>query len=971
MPNDLSARFVGVFDHEGTFRIVPVEDLIPPGNPAAGSGFDFTGHGDPNGVVTGTLHQTYLDLDSGAVFVHDDTVDTNDGWLGGYARAALIAGAPSDGAPVTDDVWAVTQFSDNPTTGTFTVTFRGYTTDPMPYDITEHDAAAVLEQLPSIGIGNVAPYVGLGFDGDSTLAIQGALLFSFTGELGGMLIEDPPEITDDTTDGALGVIGVIAGGGSEPFPNLPIGGLAFSDENQLFVLLADHTWRLIAASVSSVNGQTGDVTLVVGVSSVNGQTGDVTLVVGVSSVNGQTGDVVVVSSVNGQTGDVTLPEGEQSGIVATNAAGIPPQGMRIWLDAADRAARAVDGDGAVTVLADRSGNGIDFSGAGPTVLADDDGLNGLDVLEFASVPLATTGSRDRTDFLHERASTVFVVAKPTTGTLLGSRAALSATDCGIEFAIVSGLRWLITGPNGVVCAATAPTLSGDEQLFTVLSDPANATAAARCSIFIDGVDSGAVNGQTPDPVVQGSDYPLGLGGSPGSLSTPLVGDVAEVIIYERLLDADERARVEGYLRAKWFDIPAVGSIRTVIANDEDVTVDAFNGTTLVLYTALTAPRAVTLPPADGPTQQVIVADALGLATDVNTITLVPVGGDSLQSDIINTPTQRAFIEVVNDATNAYWYSLDASSVVTNQIATIGGALIALVAQLGGTDGDGNVYSIAFDAGSETLSLICTTPEGDISKALVSPQSAALLLNMNDGSGATMEVDPGILLFNANDVDSNVVQVVGYADPANPNAGITMTARNGASSILHKFGASQDGIKLDGVLVDPSGGSEGDVLAQQGDGSLKLQPGADGLVRLHRIPFSFDTPGLLTGAPLYTPTVGEQITGLAIEVLTAWDGATPKGEIGTFVGSTTGLFTAFGTFIAMDSADYEGLFGDGLRAPFVSNQIPTSIARGMRATVIAPNPICVCVSQDATSTGADPGSTQGEAILHLLSTMPTA
>lgn len=47
--------------------------------------------------------------------------------------------------------------------------------------------------------------------------------------------------------------------------------------------------------VNSINGETGDITLVTGVSSVNGQTGDVTIDGGVTSVNGQTGDVTVAS----------------------------------------------------------------------------------------------------------------------------------------------------------------------------------------------------------------------------------------------------------------------------------------------------------------------------------------------------------------------------------------------------------------------------------------------------------------------------------------------------------------------------------------------------------------------------------------------------------------------------------------------------------------------------------------------------
>lgn len=62
--------------------------------------------------------------------------------------------------------------------------------------------------------------------------------------------------------------------------------------------------------VTSVNGQTGAVTITIPVTSVNGQTGAVTINIPVTSVNGQTGDVTItppVSSVNGQTGAVVTP----------------------------------------------------------------------------------------------------------------------------------------------------------------------------------------------------------------------------------------------------------------------------------------------------------------------------------------------------------------------------------------------------------------------------------------------------------------------------------------------------------------------------------------------------------------------------------------------------------------------------------------------------------------------------------------
>lgn len=65
----------------------------------------------------------------------------------------------------------------------------------------------------------------------------------------------------------------------------------------------------LSASVISVNGQTGTVTITAPVTSVNGQTGTVTITAPVTSVNGQTGAVTItapVTSVNGQTGTVVI-----------------------------------------------------------------------------------------------------------------------------------------------------------------------------------------------------------------------------------------------------------------------------------------------------------------------------------------------------------------------------------------------------------------------------------------------------------------------------------------------------------------------------------------------------------------------------------------------------------------------------------------------------------------------------------------
>lgn len=94
-----------------------------------------------------------------------------------------------------------------------------------------------------------------------------------------------------------------------------------------------------------------------------------------------------------------------------------------------------------------------------------------------------------------------------------------------------------------------------------------------------------------------------------------------------------------------------GGIVTVLADDEDVTVDAFNGTTIVLYTALTDARHVFLPTASGPAQQVVVIDVNGQAIGDGSVTLVPDGDDTVQVSLISGPNGELI--ATNDGVSAW------------------------------------------------------------------------------------------------------------------------------------------------------------------------------------------------------------------------------------------------------------------------------------------------------------------------------
>jgi hypothetical protein len=143
------------------------------------------------------------------------------------------------------------------------------------------------------------------------------------------------------------------------------------------------------------------------------------------------------------------------------------------------------------------------------------------------------------------------------------------------------------------------------------------------------------------------------------------------------------------------------------------------------------------------------------------------------------------------------------------------------------------------------------------------------------------------------------------------------------------------------------------------------------VRVIACPFAHNTAGLLTGAAVYTPTIGDILLNAWIAIITAWDGTTPQGDFSQFTGSGAplGLLGYFGTSTTMDSAADTINNGGGPRMPGMNVAFDENgVAPGVFTSA---DPIKVVVSQNGTITGADPGSTQGAAILYLVVATPIA
>lgn len=146
-------------------------------------------------------------------------------------------------------------------------------------------------------------------------------------------------------------------------------------------------------------------------------------------------------------------------------------------------------------------------------------------------------------------------------------------------------------------------------------------------------------------------------------------------------------------------------------------------------------------------------------------------------------------------------------------------------------------------------------------------------------------------------------------------------------------------------------------------------------------FSFNSPGLLTGLEIgYTPAIGDILLDAWFEIDTAWNGTTPKGDIGLFTGGANSGFFGFAfDVVPMNNPDSENPSGllDSASAPppgqvlslaFLGS-LPTFQPRIVPGKFTVASPMKVCVSQDGTNTGADPGSAQGAAKVYIITATP--
>lgn len=158
--------------------------------------------------------------------------------------------------------------------------------------------------------------------------------------------------------------------------------------------------------------------------------------------------------------------------------------------------------------------------------------------------------------------------------------------------------------------------------------------------------------------------------------------------------------------------------------------------------------------------------------------------------------------------------------------------------------------------------------------------------------------------------------------------------------------------------------------------IRLQGGMSPspLTTLGPFNFAFDTAGLTTGVTLWTPSVGTLIYDILFSVTTAFDGTTPKADIGTFVGGNAGLFSELGGAGVIDLTSANAAVTDNAGAAVIPldnsllvNTIQTPLPSVL--TITDSNPLLLVVSQDGTKGGTATGATAGAGAVYILASTP--
>jgi autotransporter-associated beta strand protein len=265
----------------------------------------------------------------------------------------------------------------------------------------------------------------------------------------------------------------------------------------------------------------------------------------------------VLASDSAYTGDITINQGT---LKIETLAGLLANSLA-WFDADDSATRTIDGGGKVATWINKGktgslGDAVQVTaGIGPVLKPN--ALNGRTVFAVQNTKsLVTTNNTGITGALNR---TLFTVGCRQNGSMFlahmgngtGNNAFGISSETGNSF-------WYTWGAD--ITMGIQPIGIYEMMDFTLDNNYGTAT------LYSNNVMSTQTRSFTANTI----NTPLGLGARMGGTS---IGELAEVILYNRALSASERTTVQDYLKAKWF---GVGSLALMATSTVDVVTIAAN-----------------------------------------------------------------------------------------------------------------------------------------------------------------------------------------------------------------------------------------------------------------------------------------------------------------------------------------------------------------------------------------------------------
>jgi len=255
------------------------------------------------------------------------------------------------------------------------------------------------------------------------------------------------------------------------------------------------------------------------------------------------------------------------GIIASASAPPPTSpvaGYKAWYDASDTGTITVSGS-AVTQWNDKSANGYNLtqSTAANRPASGTRTLNGKNVIDFDGSDMLENATQSNWTFLsNSGGSSVFFVAISDTNTtfasiintideLSSSRRGLNIGRTGDTFKIPISVRNNNSGNGAILSNDQGDMTAGTAIYYTALLTPNNATTADRAISRVNGGAEIKNNTLTQAPSASAPEIGLRIGDYQLAGALGLNGAIGEILLYEGVVSATDRAKNESYLKNKW------------------------------------------------------------------------------------------------------------------------------------------------------------------------------------------------------------------------------------------------------------------------------------------------------------------------------------------------------------------------------------------------------------------------------------